>query len=122
MISDYKISVARQTSAHRIKIVVAGRLDKHTCRDLLDSPSSAHLLALFANAEGHAFCFGAQTNQPGDPDDRWFTCSLWCLRCLLDRHIDQAILLKLTLGIEVCHEETSLLVGFRDLSHQLNIQ
>ena len=41
---------------------------------------------------------------------------------LLNRHVDQAVLLEFTLGVEVGHKETSRLVGFTDLSHELNVQ
>ena len=83
---------------------------------------SAHLLALLAHAERHALCLGAQPDQPRDAHHWRLSGRLGCLRRLLDRHVDEAVLLELALRVEVGDEEASLLVCLRNLRHQLDVE
>ena len=83
---------------------------------------SAHLLAFLTHAKSHSLCFGTQADQARYADDRWLSWGSWRLLSFLDRHIDQTVLLKLALRVEVCNQESSLLVSLRDLCHQLYVK
>ena len=84
--------------------------------------SSAHLLALLADAQSHTLCFGAQADQARDTDLGRFAWSRGHLGGLLNRHVDEAVLLELRLGVEVGDQEARLLIRLRNLRHQLDVQ
>ena len=85
-------------------------------RDSLDlKQGSLDSFALLSNAESHPFSLGSDPDQAGD--------SAAIRACHpLNAHVDQTVLLKLGLGVQVAHQEAALLILLSDSSHKLNIE
>ena len=77
--------------------------------------ASLDSFALLSNAESHSFSLGSDPDQAGD--------SAAIRACHpLNTHVDEAVLLKLGLGVQVAHQEAALLILLSDSSHELNIE
>ena len=84
--------------------------DSHRKRD-----TSLDGFALFPDAQSHTLSLGTDSDEASDSTTVRSSHPLY-------GHVNQAVLLKFALCVEVAHEESTLLILFCDLCHQLHIK